>query len=121
MATLKYCPNCESPQECIKKGFNKSGEQVWLCKKCNKRFVAITNPETKTKKSKASISKKPEKKTIIYVNNTKIKESDSNLSIDQAFDLVASYFREISKDAVNVIENKTEKTITFTIKVGSKG
>ena len=126
MSELKYCPNCECSSEVTKKGFNKDGEQLWICKTCGKKFVSITVPKkSATKKVTAPKAKvvvpKTKKITEIIVNNNTIKTVPNELTIDQAFNMVSSYFKEIAKEkaTITTIGNKT--VITFKITTGSKG
>jgi hypothetical protein len=136
MAELKYCPSCNQSQECTKKGFNKEGNQLYICKVCGKRFIPITKVQTlitskvensaktatpKVEKPIKTKIPKIEKTTEIIVNNNTIKTVPGFISSDQAFDLINSYFKEILKENVTIQENDTKKTITFIIKSGTKG
>lgn len=126
MAQLMYCPNCKTSREATKKGKNSAGEQLYVCKTCNKRFTedAGTLPVNKNSKPKKTIENKVSKKagkTKIYVNNNIIKEVDDILSADQAFALVTNYFREVTKDAVQVSDVDGIRTIKFVIEIGRKG
>jgi len=118
MAELKYCPNCKTSRECTKKGFNRNGDQLWICKTCNKRFV----PTMATLTAEETKAPEPTKKeTIIEVNNNIIKTVPDLLTVDQAFDIASPYFREIVKDKVEVKETNSTKTIKFKISAGEKG
>jgi transposase-like protein len=136
MAELKYCPSCKQSQECTKKGFDKEGNQLYICKICGKRFIPITKVQTpitpkvknSTKTATPKVEKttktkvpKIEKFTEIVVNNNSIKTVPEFISSDQAFDLINPYFKEILKENVTIQENDTKKTITFIIKSGTKG
>jgi hypothetical protein len=121
MATIKYCPECKTGQECIKKGKKASGEQLWQCKKCSKRFTAITDPETKPKKeSPKKESPKKVGKTIIYINNNAVKEVPGMLETEDALSIVGSYFKDLSKDKATIKDAGDVRTITFSINVGTK-
>ena len=136
MAELKYCPACECQSEVTKKGFNKDNEQLWICKKCGKKFVAITAPKksaakrvaamkTPVKKAAAPKAKvvtpKTKKVTEIIVNNNTIKTVPNELTINQAFDMVSSYFKEIAKEKATITTVGDKTVITFKITAGSKG
>ena len=133
MADLKYCPNCKMSREVTKKGFNKDGEQLYICKTCGKKFTLITGtkankvttrtPATKplTKTSVKKALPKVSGTTEIIVNNNIIKTVPGLLSTDQAFDMVSSYFKEIAKEKVEVTERDNKKTIKFKVKSGDKG
>ena len=128
MADLKYCPSCESQQESTKKGFNKDNEQLYLCKNCGKKFVAITAPTKKVAVKKAAPAKTaPVKKaapkgvTEIVVNSNTIKTVPGLLTLDQAFDMVSSYFKEIAKEKATITERNDKKIITFKVTAGGKG
>ena len=128
MADLKYCPACEEQQECTKKGFNKDKEQLWICKECGKKFVAITAPTKKATVKKATAAKAtPVKKaapkgvTEIVVNSNTIKTVPGLLTLDQAFDMVSSYFKEIAKEKATITERNDKKVITFKVTAGGKG
>ncbi len=118
MAELKYCPNCKTSRECTKKGFNKNGDQLWICKTCNKRFIPALAVSADTKKTKIKSIKG---ETMIVVNNNTIKTVPGLLTVDQAFDIASPYFREIVKDKVEVKETDSKKIITFKILAGGKG
>lgn len=125
MAELKYCPHCEESQEATKKGFNKDNEQLWICKVCNKRFVEVTNPRKKkpsvAKTTKSVVVPKKRGTTEISVNNNVIKTVPGLLTLDEAFEMVSSYFKEIAKDKAEITERDDKKTIKFKIQAGSKG
>lgn len=118
MADLKYCPKCNTSRECTKKGFNKDGEQLWYCKVCKKTFVATKATSSDVKKKKTITSKK---ETDIIVNNNVIKTVPSFITLDQAFDLVKTYFREIVKEKAEIQENNSKRTIKFKVVAGTKG
>ncbi len=137
MAELKYCPACEQSQECTKKGFDKEGNQLYICKVCGKKFVPITKkapakvaavkktaaPAKKTL-TKAAVKKAVPKvtgTTEIVVNNNTIKTVPGLLTLDQAFDMVSSYFKEIAKEKATVEERNDKKVIRFKVKSGDKG
>jgi len=118
MAVLKFCPICKETKEVTKKGFNKENQQFWFCKTCKKKFIeSITNPAkvTKPKQPKSSIN------TEIIVNNNVIKTVEGSISLDEAFNLVTSYFKEIIKEHSTIKETDSKKTISFTVKTGNKG
>src|SRR5574343_540848 len=116
MAELMYCPNCEETREVTKKGFNKDGEQMWYCKTCGKKFVnKKTTPSKKVVDKKSTISKKSRLITEIVVNNNTIKTVPGFLSLDQAFEMVSSYFKEIAKEKAEIKEIGDMKTITFKV------
>lgn len=124
MAELKYCPACEQTQECTKKGFNKDGEQLWICKVCGKKFVSTTAPQKKKKvvvKAATKVAPKPKGTTEIIVNNNTIKTVPGLLTLDQAFDMVSSYFKEIAKDKAEISERDDKKIIKFKVIAGTKG
>ena len=127
MAVLKYCPSCKQSQEVTKKGFNADGEQLYICKVCNKKFVPITGTGKKAKvektptKTTAKIAPKAKGTTEIIVNNNTIKTVTGLLSIDQAFDMVSSYFKEIAKEKATIAEHGDKKVITFKVTAGGKG
>jgi len=124
MAELKYCPACEQTQECTKKGFNKDGEQLWICKVCGKKFVSTTSPQKKKKvvvKAATKVAPKPKGTTEIIVNNNTIKTVPGLLTLDQAFDMVSSYFKEIAKDKAEISERDDKKIIKFKVVAGTKG
>jgi hypothetical protein len=116
MATLMYCPKCQQPQECIKKGKKKTGEQLWGCKVCSGRFVATTDLQ-KTAPKKPAVPKK----TKIYVNSNMVKEVDGIISQKEASELVTGYFKEISNATSKVNDVSDDlREIKFSVKVGSK-
>ena len=133
MAELKYCSACEETRECTKKGFNKDGEQMWYCKTCGKKFVdkktvpakkATVKKATVTSASKKTVAKvSPAVKgtTEIVVNNNTIKTVPGLLTLDQAFDMVSSYFKEIAKEKAEISERNDKKTIKFKVTAGGKG
>ncbi len=131
MSELKYCPNCECQSEVTKKGFNKDNEQLWICKKCGKKFVAITSPKKSAAKSVAAMKTpvkkakvvipKTKKVTEIIVNNNTIKTVPNELTINQAFDMVSSYFKEIAKEKATLTTTGDKTIITFKITAGTKG
>jgi ribosomal protein L37AE/L43A len=131
MATLMYCPACKTSREATKKGKNAAGEQLWVCKTCNKRFAegAGTLPVPKKEVKKTSVKNDVKKTsansknyTKIYVNNNMIKEVNKTLTSDEAFELVSSYFREISKDSISISDSPDGvRIIKFVITVGTKG
>jgi len=126
MAMLMYCSNCKSSKECTKKGTNAAGEQLYFCKTCKKTFKAITDPNTKAKKTSGTKStiktstKEVKGTTKIAINNNTIKTVSGHLTIDEAFDMVSSYFKEIVKEKVEISEYNNEKIIKFKIVAGSK-
>jgi len=132
MATLMYCPECKTSREVTKKGFNKAKEQLYICKTCGKKFTeadgTLPVSGTKVKAPKKEVTPKappapsaPKFKTSIIVNNNIIKVVEKELTIDQAFDLVSSYFKEIAKEKVVATEKNGEKTIKFAVNAGTKG
>ncbi len=121
MAALMYCPNCEETREVTKKGFNKDGEQLWICKTCGKKFISITTPQKKKPIVKVTQKKAEKKTTEIIVNNNTIKTVPGLLTLDQAFDMVSSYFKEIAKDKAEIDESNNKRTIKFKVIAGSKG
>jgi hypothetical protein len=134
MAVLKYCPTCEQSQEVTKKGFNKDNEQLWICKVCGKKFVSVTGIGKKKSVAKVAPTKKTLTKsavkkvlpkttgtTEIIVNNNVIKTVPGLLTLDTAFDMVSSYFKEIAKEKATISETPGKKVITFKIKSGDKG
>ena len=122
MGDLKYCPKCGISRECTKKGFNKAGKQLWICKTCGHKFPLITENQkvARTKKPIAKTAAKVKKVTEIIVNHNIIKTVSGSLTIDQAFDMVSSYFKEIAKEKVEIGEANGKKTIKFMIVSGSK-
>lgn len=118
MAELKYCPNCDTSRECTKKG-TKNGKQLWYCKTCKKTFLPTT--ATSATKSKVTKAIKSKSETDIIVNNNIIKTVPGFISLDQAFDLAKTYFREIVKERADVQENSGKRTITFKVTAGVKG
>jgi len=128
MAELKYCSACEETRECTKKGFNKDGEQMWYCKTCGKKFVdKKTVPAKKaavtsaSKKTVTKVSPAAKGSTEIVVNNNIIKTVPGFLTLDQAFDMVSSYFKEIVKEKAEISERNNKKIIQFKITAGGKG
>jgi hypothetical protein len=65
--------------------------------------------------------KKSLTETDIIVNNNIIKTVPGFISLDQAFDLTKSYFREIAKEKAEIQENSGKRTITFKVTAGVKG
>lgn len=134
MSELKYCPACKTSREATKKGFNKDGEQLWFCKTCGKKFTVEPGvPKSAAKKApakkaepvkKAVVKPAPEKKakgsTEIIVNNNTIKTVPGLLTLDQAFDMVSSYFKEIAKEKAEISERNDKKTIKFKVVAGGK-
>jgi len=120
-AALMYCPNCKETREVTKKGFNKDGEQLWICKTCGKKFISITTPQKKKPIVKVTQKKAEKKTTEIIVNNNTIKTVPGLLTLDQAFDMVSSYFKEIAKDKAEIDESNNKRTIKFKVIAGSKG
>lgn len=131
MSELKYCPACECQREVTKKGFNKDNEQLWICKYCGKKFTVVTAPK-KTTVSKSTTKRvtamktkvvvpKTKKTTEIIVNNNTIKTVANSLTINQAFDMVSSYFKEIAKEKATITTTGDKTVITFKISAGSKG
>lgn len=124
MAQLMYCPNCEESREVTKKGFNKDNQQLWICKTCGKKFVSSTSPQKKKVISNKTVSKvipKLKGTTEIIVNNNSIKTVPGLLTLDQAFNMVSSYFKEIAKDKAEVREDGNNKIIKFKVSAGTKG
>jgi hypothetical protein len=120
MAELKYCPHCDTSRECTKKGTNSSGKQRWYCKTCKKTFLPTTATSASSKVKKTKV-KKSLTETDIIVNNNIIKTVPGFISLDQAFDLTKSYFREIAKEKAEIQENSGKRTITFKVTAGVKG
>jgi len=103
-------------QGMYKKGTNAAGKQLWYCKTCKKTFLPTTATPASSK------VKKPLTKTDIIVNNNVIKTVPGFISLDQAFDLTKSYFREIAKEKAEVYqENNSKQIIKFKITAGTKG
>ncbi len=122
MAELMYCPNCEETREVTKKGFNKDNEQLWYCKTCGKKFAnKKTAPAKKTAAKKSVTEKKSKLTTEIVVNNNTIKTVPGFVSLDQAFEMVSSYFKEIAKEKAEIHESGDKKTIKFKVTAGGKG
>jgi len=131
MAELKYCPVCKQSQECTKKGFDKEGNQLYICKVCGKRFVPITKKASEKAAApvKKTLTKAAVKKAIpkitgtteIVVNNNTIKTVPGLLTLDQAFDMVSSYFKEIAKEKATIEERNNKKVIKFKVASGNKG
>jgi len=131
MANLLYCPNCKFSRECTKKGFNAAGEQLYYCKTCKTKFTLITGPKAnKTTAPKVNEKKAPTKKvatpkvkgtTEIIVNNNTIKTVPGLLTLDQAFDMASSYFKEIAKEKATEKSVGDKKVITFKVTSGGKG
>lgn len=124
MATIMYCPNCKTSAEVTKKGFNKAGEQLYICKICKKKFTEAegTLPVSGKKVSaKTTTPKTPKIKTSLVVNNNVIKTVEKDLTVDQAFDMLSSYFKEIAKEKVKITESNGVKTIAFAVTSGTKG
>jgi len=134
MAELKYCPVCKTSRESTKKGFNAAGEQLWVCKTCGKKFVPeLGVPKSAAKKAPAKkaepvknavmkpvVEKKAKGSTEIIVNNNTIKTVPGLLTLDQAFDMVSSYFKEIAKEKAEIREIGDKKTIKFKVVAGGK-
>ncbi len=132
-----------------KKGFNAKRQQRWKCGICQKTFVVegskpVGKPTVKkvsTKKSsvkKDSIKKSIDEKSVvkkvstkkpeptittnIVINSNVIKSVHKDLTIDEAFEMVSSYFREISKtESKETKDADGNKTISFKINTGTKG
>lgn len=131
MAELKYCPDCKSDQECVKKGKNADGKQYYSCKTCGKKFLESKSKTIATKKAtKKVVAKKTviksEAKTVttkIIVNNNTIKsvKGAKPLTKDQAYDLVSPYFKEIAKEKATVKTEGSETVIEFKVTAGTKG
>lgn len=120
MAELKYCPHCDTSRECTKKGTNAAGKQLYYCKTCKKTFLPTTATSDSSKVKKTKV-KKSLTETDIIVNNNVIKTVPGFISLDQAFDLAKSYFREIAKEKAEVQENNSKRTIKFKVTAGTKG
>ncbi len=145
MAKRLDCIKCGKEGVLVtKKGFNAKRQQRWKCGICQKTFVVegskpVGKPTVKkvsTKKpavKKVSIkksivekvsTKKPEPTitTNIVINSNVIKSIHKDLTIDEAFEMVSSYFREISKtESVITKDSDGNKTISFKINTGTKG
>jgi len=127
MAELKYCPKYKTSRECTKKGTNAAGEQLWFCKFCGKKFLpesGVSKTIEKTVAKKATTKKTEttvKKSTEIIVNNNIIKTVPNLLTLDQAFEMVSSYFKEIAKEKAEVIDNNNKRTIKFKVIAGGKG
>lgn len=124
MAELKYCPKCNTSRECTKKGTNSKGEQLYFCKTCGKVFPAsqATSSDVRAAKKKITTKvSKPQGTTEIVVNNNIIKTVSGLLSVDQAFDMASTYFKEIVKEKVEISEKFNKKIIKFKITAGGKG
>jgi len=130
MAELKYCPNCNQSKECTKKGKNAAGQQLWYCKECKKTFTLITETSpSKVKKVTSKVKKvaapkkvtpKVKGTTEIIVNNNIIKTVPGFLTLDQAFDMVGAYFKEIAKEKATIKDDGDKKIITFKVATGTK-
>jgi transposase-like protein len=120
MPNVLYCPNCKTSRECIKKGKNKKNEQLFQCKNCGKRFSESLGTLPPPTSEKTKVKKSPET-TEIYLNNNLIKKIDSKLTIDDAFEIISSYVKNISKDNVKIISGDDTTIFKFTIQIGTKG
>lgn len=87
-------------------------------KKTTKK-VAAKKPAAK--KTVRKVTPKVKGETEIYVNNNVIKVVPGKLSLDDAFKIVSTYFKEIAKDKTEISEVGDKKTIKFKITVGGKG
>ena len=131
----KNCSKCGKKNvKVTKKGFDTTGRQRWLCSSCRKTFVVPGSKivrSTKKTATKVNISSSIKKKNVkakktvttnIFVNNNVIKEVNKDITEDQAFDMVSTYFREITKTDVSTTKDKDgNKSIKFAIKTGTKG
>ena len=110
---------------------------MWVCKTCNKKFVPeLGVPKSAAKKAepvKKAVGKptivakkkpvaetKAKGSTEIIVNNNTIKTVPGLLTLDQAFDMVSSYFKEIAKEKAEITERNDKKTIKFKVTAGGK-
>ncbi len=127
MATIMYCPNCKTSAEVTKKGFNKAGEQLFICKICKKKFteaegsLPVSGKKAPAKAAAPKAPPAPKVKTSLVVNNNVIKTVEKELTVDQAFDMLSSYFKEIVKEKVKITESNGVKTIAFAVTAGTKG
>lgn len=139
MANIIFCPNCADKKECIKKGTSAAGNPRYKCKECGKSFVDESVTPTKQglvkdntvkqeKTTKTTVKKETTKKetvippkTTIKVNNNEVKVVDGVVSVDEAFALISTYFREISKTKVDSKEVDGNIIINFTVSTGTKG
>ncbi len=139
MAVKKTCLKCGEKNVIVtKKGFNAKRQQRWKCSLCNKTFVVFDSKpvdvsKKTTKKPVVKINiKTPEQeknikseKTIttkIFVNSNEIKEVHKDITEDEAFQMVSTYFREVTKtDVVVMKDSEGNKKIQFSIKTGTKG
>jgi len=121
MAELKFCPNCKTSREVTKKGFNKNGEQLYFCKTCGKKFVPTKATSADAKVASAKVKAPKETKvTEIVVNSNTVKTVPGTLTVDAAFELVSSYFREIVKEKVDISDRDNKRTIKFKVTTGTK-
>lgn len=128
---IKFCPKCETKSEVTKKGYNTKGQQRWLCKNCGKTFVEEGSPivrKTKNQKKKSPVkvtsaksTKSTKIKTLIKVNAVDVKSVNGDISVDEAFEMVSDYFREVTKTEVKETKKDGLKTITFKVRTGTKG
>jgi hypothetical protein len=72
-------------------------------------------------KAATKVAPKPKGTTEIIVNNNTIKTVPGLLTLDQAFDMVSSYFKEIAKDKAEISERDDKKIIKFKVIAGTKG
>jgi len=131
--TMKECGKCGVVCKITKKGYNKKGQQRWLCSSCKKSFVLQDSPIIKKPVVKKPVVKKPVVKkpvvkpekiitTKILVNSNEVKSVHKDITEDEAFEMISSYFKEITKTVCQINYNKIgDKTIQFLIKVGKKG
>jgi hypothetical protein len=125
MAHKKKCPYCEKMTDNQKKGMS-GDNQRYKCNECGKQWTegvtgkTITTTKTKTPTKKSVVSEK-KGTTVIKVNNNEIKTLKGQLSVDEALDVAAEYFKEIQKDKVTVSRTGDQVIYAFQIQTGRKG
>jgi hypothetical protein len=138
MAEMIFDPVLGKEAECIKKGTNSKGDQVWMNKETKKRFSQTQSddakkaakpgkakPKTQTRPTTAAATTPAAKKVVkslIYVNNQCVKTIDGKeVSKEQAFELIKENFREVALQNAEVTMKNGETKIYFTIMTGNKG
>lgn len=125
MAHKKKCPYCDKMTDNQKKGMS-GDNQRYKCNECGKQWTegvtgkTITTTKTKTPAKKSVVSEK-KGTTVIKVNNNEIKTLKGQLSVDEALDVAAEYFKEIQKDKVTVSRTGDQVIYAFQIQTGRKG
>jgi hypothetical protein len=125
MAHKKKCPYCDKMTDNQKKGMS-GDNQRYKCNECGKQWTegvtgkTITTTKTKTPTKKSVVSEK-KGTTVIKVNNNEIKTLKGQLSVDEALDVAAEYFKEIQKDKVTVSRTGDQVIYAFQIQTGRKG